>query len=118
VITVGAAEGVQAFGGSDFCGIGDSGADSANDIIFFSSRGPTDDGRQKPEIMAPGTHVTGGVAQQTLTTGSGTGDDLACFTEMAYVEESELISFRPDNNITRRHQVPVTQRQLFQVSLL
>ena len=80
VITVGAAENVHPFGGSDFCGIGDSGADSANDIISFSSRGPTDDGRQKPEIMAPGTHVTGGVAQQTLTTGSGTGDDLACFS--------------------------------------
>jgi hypothetical protein len=82
VITVGAAEGVQAFGGSDGCGIADSGADNANDIIFFSSRGPTDDGRQKPDIMAPGTHISGGVAQQTLIspTGSGTGDDLACFT--------------------------------------
>jgi len=81
VITVGAGEGVQAFGGSDFCGIGDSGADNANDVIGFSSRGPTDDGRQKPDIMAPGTHISGGVAQQTLIspTGSGNGDDIACF---------------------------------------
>jgi hypothetical protein len=51
VITVGAAENVQPFGGADGCGIGDSGADSANDIIFFSSRGPCTDGRKKPEIM-------------------------------------------------------------------
>ena len=82
VITVGAAENVQAFGGSDFCGVGDSGADSANDIIGFSSRGPMDDGRVKPDIMGPGTHVSGGVAQQTLVspTGSGLGDDLACFS--------------------------------------
>src|SRR5262249_43559435 len=58
VITVGASENVRAFGGSDGSGIGDSGADNANDIIFFSSRGPTSDGRFKPEIVAPGTHVT------------------------------------------------------------
>ncbi|HXD33941.1 MAG TPA: S8 family serine peptidase, partial [Pyrinomonadaceae bacterium] len=81
VITVGAAEGVQSLGGTDFCGIGDSGADSANDIIFFSSRGPTSDGRKKPDIMAPGTHITGGVGQASIAspTGSGTGSALACF---------------------------------------
>ena len=81
VITVGAAEGVQAFGGADGCGIGDSGADNINDIIAFSSRGPTSDGRRKPDIVAPGTHITGGVAQASIVspTGSGTGNDLACF---------------------------------------
>jgi hypothetical protein len=63
VITVGASENVHPFGGADLCGIADSGADSAMDIISFSSRGPTPDGRKKPDIMAPGTHVTGGVAQ-------------------------------------------------------
>ncbi|MBS0486726.1 MAG: S8 family serine peptidase, partial [Proteobacteria bacterium] len=66
VITVGASENVQAFGAADQCGIADAGADSANDIISFSSRGPTSDGRKKPDIMAPGTHVTGGVWQQSL----------------------------------------------------
>ena len=81
VITVGAAENVQAFGGADGCGIADSGADNPNDIISFSSRGPTADGRIKPEILAPGTHVTGGVAQASIVspTGSGTGAQLACF---------------------------------------
>ena len=29
------------------------------DIVDFSSRGPTDDGRLKPDLVAPGTHVTG-----------------------------------------------------------
>jgi subtilisin-like proprotein convertase family protein len=82
VITVGAAESVDPFGAADGCGIDDTGADSANDVINFSSRGPTSDGRSKPDIMAPGTHVTGGVAQSSIVspTGSGTGAQLACFT--------------------------------------
>lgn len=81
VITVGAAEGVQPFGGSDGCGIGDTGADSLNDIIGFSSRGPTADGRRKPDLVAPGTHISGGVAQTSIVSpaGSGTGAQLACF---------------------------------------
>ena len=78
VIAVGAAENVQAFGGADSSGVDDDGADSANDIADFSSRGPCNDGRQKPEIVAPGTHVSGGVAQQTLTA-AGTGTPLTCY---------------------------------------
>jgi uncharacterized repeat protein (TIGR01451 family) len=65
VITVGAAENVQAFGGADASGIDDTSANNTDDIAFFSSRGPTSDGRHKPEIVAPGTHVSGGVAQMT-----------------------------------------------------
>ncbi|MEI6198240.1 MAG: S8 family serine peptidase, partial [Verrucomicrobiota bacterium] len=38
IICVGAAENVQAFGGADGSGITDTGADSANDVISFSSR--------------------------------------------------------------------------------
>jgi subtilisin family serine protease len=72
---------VQAFGGADFCGVGDTGADSANDIIGFSSRGPTSDGRKKPDIMLPGTHISGTVAQASnVSPVSGTGAQLACFT--------------------------------------
>ncbi|MGQ9898139.1 MAG: S8 family serine peptidase [Acidobacteriota bacterium] len=68
VITVGAAENVHSHSsanggnnatGNDGCNISDAGADSANDIINFSSRGPCTDGRRKPDIVAPGTHVTG-----------------------------------------------------------
>jgi subtilisin-like proprotein convertase family protein len=81
VITVGASENVQSLGGTDACGIGDAGADNANDVIGFSGRGPTADGRIKPEIIAPGTHITGGVGQASIAspTGSGSGAAIACF---------------------------------------
>ncbi len=66
VITVGASENVRP-AGDDGCGIGNSGADSALDIAFFSSRGPVNpgggDGRIKPDIVAPGAHVQAGVPQ-------------------------------------------------------
>jgi hypothetical protein len=78
VISVGAAENVQAFSGSDGCDVADSGANSANDIISFSSRGPTDDGRKKPDIVAPGTHVSGGVIQTESPSSVGTAD--SCYT--------------------------------------
>ena len=78
VITAGAAENVQPFGGADSSGVADIGADSANDIIDFSSRGPCADSRAKPDIVAPGTHVSGGVPQAVKTM-SGTGTKLAIF---------------------------------------
>lgn len=66
IITVGASENVRQTG-TDGCGIANSGADSANDIISFSSRGPVNssggDGRIKPDIVAPGTHIEAGVPQ-------------------------------------------------------
>ena len=84
VITAGAAENVHQFaGGIDACNIGDSGSDSANDIINFSSRGPAADGRIKPDLMAAGTHVSGGVAQaagqRANPPGNPDGEALACF---------------------------------------
>jgi hypothetical protein len=78
VITVGAGENVQAFGGSDGSGITDSEADSANDIASFSSRGPCSDGRHKPDLVAPGTHVSGGVPQAASPGVNGTA--ISCFT--------------------------------------
>lgn len=77
VITVGASEGVRAFGGNDGCSISDAQANSANDIIGFSSRGPCDDGRVKPDLVTCGTHVTGGVFPSSVgnaVAGSGTAD--------------------------------------------
>ena len=53
VITVGAAESVRA-SGTDGCGVTNAGADNASDIINFSGRGPTQDGRMKPDVVAPG----------------------------------------------------------------
>ncbi|NIQ98026.1 MAG: S8 family serine peptidase, partial [Desulfuromonadales bacterium] len=44
---------------TDGCGIGPTGADSAMDVISFSSRGPAPGNRVKPEVIAPGTHIQG-----------------------------------------------------------
>ena len=77
VITVGASEGVQAFGGADASGITDSGADNSDDIASFSSRGPCQDGRQKPDLVAPGTHISGGVFQ--IPDPGKNGDADSCF---------------------------------------
>lgn len=72
VITVGAAENVRSLSsadggvdasGFDGCGEADADANSANDVACFSSEGPCRDGRMKPDLVAPGVHVTGGVPQ-------------------------------------------------------
>jgi hypothetical protein len=39
--------------------VGPSGADSAFEVAFFSAGGPVVDGRMKPDLVAPGTHITG-----------------------------------------------------------
>ena len=87
VITVGATENVHSHAitnggnsatGADGCDTPDAEANSVNDIATFSSRGPCSDGRKKPEIVAPGTHITGGVAQEVKDM-AGNGNDIACF---------------------------------------
>ena len=70
VITVGASENVRQ-SGTDGCGVTNTGADDAHDMIGFSSRGPTDDGRIKPEVVGPGTHVTGAQSQAADYNGNG-----------------------------------------------
>ena len=80
-LSVGASENVNQFGGPDKCTTADSEADSANDLSIFTSRGPTIDGRRKPEIVAPGTHVTGGVLQ--IPNPSANGQAEACFIGQA-----------------------------------
>jgi subtilisin-like proprotein convertase family protein len=70
ILTVGAGENFRQTG-TDGCGIGNTGANSAMDIISFSSRGPTSDLRKKPEIVAPGTHVQGAASRATGYNGSG-----------------------------------------------
>jgi hypothetical protein len=91
VITVGAAENVRSLstanGGTDSAGDSgcsidtDTNANSANEIARFSSRGPCRDGRKKPDLVAPGTHITGGVAQNSPPPSpSGLGSAIPCFT--------------------------------------
>ena len=71
VITVGASENVRPISGLSGCGVGDFMADSARDILDFSSRGPTND-RQKPDLVAPGTHMVGASPQYAGYTGART----------------------------------------------
>lgn len=63
MITVGASENPRPVDENgtwiDGCQIGAAGADDAMDVIFFSSRGPSPGNRAKPDLIAPGTHVTG-----------------------------------------------------------
>ncbi|MEK6407142.1 MAG: S8 family serine peptidase [Acidobacteriota bacterium] len=62
--------------GTDGCNVKDTDADSAMDIAFFSSGGPIFDGRIKPDITAPGTHIEGAASQNPLFDGSGVcGED-------------------------------------------
>ena len=89
VITVGAAENVRSLAtanggnntaGQDGCATFDTDANSANDIADFSSRGPCVDGRFKPDLVAPGTHIIGGAPQAFPPPApTGTGEALACF---------------------------------------
>ena len=75
VISVGASESARK-DGEDGCGVRDDGADSAMDIAFFSSGGPLEDGRLKPDICAPGSHVQGAASQHPEFDGTGVcGED-------------------------------------------
>jgi subtilisin-like proprotein convertase family protein len=70
VITVGASESVRDTS-SPHCGTFDDDADSARDVLDLSSRGPTDDGRLKPDLVAPGSRITGAAPQHAGYTGDG-----------------------------------------------
>jgi hypothetical protein len=60
VITVGASENVRDT--ANQCA-GATIANNAQDVVLFSSFGPTDDGRAKPDLVAPGTNVQGAATQ-------------------------------------------------------
>jgi subtilisin-like proprotein convertase family protein len=61
VLAVGATENVRENGVADGCG--DTSAHNADNLAGFSSRGPTSDGRIKPDIVAPGVHIQGPASQ-------------------------------------------------------
>ncbi|MEM9318125.1 MAG: S8 family serine peptidase [Pseudomonadota bacterium] len=48
----------------------------SNGVSYFSSRGPTADGRAKPDIIAPGERIVGPAPRRELRTDSGTS--MAC----------------------------------------
>jgi subtilisin-like proprotein convertase family protein len=77
VIAVGASETVHGSAitpNPDGCGIANTGADDAHDMANFSSRGPTDDVRTKPDIVGPGTHITGAQSHASGYNGTGVCD--------------------------------------------
>ena len=69
IICVGATENVRDNGVTDGCG--EANANNVNDMAGFSSRGPCDDGRAKPDIVAPGTHVQGTASTDPAYDGTG-----------------------------------------------
>jgi hypothetical protein len=69
VITVGASENIRP--GIDGCQITSEGADDIDSIISFSSGGKTTDGRVKPDLVAPGTHIQGPASQDQFYSGGG-----------------------------------------------
>ena len=89
VITIGASDNLRATGGynpggacslwgncwpSDFPAnptSSDSLSDNAGEMAAFSSRGPTDDGRIKPDLVAPGTNILS--TRSSLISGNGWG---------------------------------------------
>ncbi|MEK6407017.1 MAG: S8 family serine peptidase [Acidobacteriota bacterium] len=73
LIDVGASENLRP--GVDRCGIDTLGADDVTSLISFSSGGPTADGRIKPDIVAPGTHVQGARSQARGYNGAGVCSD-------------------------------------------
>ena len=76
IITVGASESRRPEG-SDGC-LDGAGADDIRDIVGFSSRGPVNasggDGRVKPDLVAPGSHIQSAVPPANYT-GAGLCDD-------------------------------------------
>jgi subtilisin-like proprotein convertase family protein len=69
VLAVGAGENVRDQGIADGCGY--TQGDNAFDLIGFSSRGPTNDLRTKPDLVAPGVHIMGPTTRDPGYNGSG-----------------------------------------------
>jgi len=69
--------------GKDVVGVGatshgtDGGADS---LMWFSSRGPTDDGRLKPDVCAPGANINSAEGAADCSTASNAGTSMAAPT--------------------------------------
>ena len=76
VITTGGSENYRPVG-SDRCdmdgqgGVGPDGADNAQELLRYSSGGPTADGRSKPDLVAPATHIQGAISRSDRFFGEG-----------------------------------------------
>lgn len=103
VVTVGASEthNPAATVGSG-CGDTAADADDVRDMTRFSSRGPTADGRIKPDIVAPGTFVHG-LASQPVFTGYGvcgpSGNDFAAPGDDALFPQGSLYTWSAGTSV-------------------
>ena len=62
VITVGATENLRPFPTPPDNLCGPDPASNPHNVVDFSSRGPTQGGRVKPDVLAPGTHIQAGAS--------------------------------------------------------
>lgn len=72
----------EAFGATDYPAnpiASDRMANDPDGMVAFSSRGPTTDGRIKPDIVAPGTFILSTRSRDTIDTGWAPSDDLLYF---------------------------------------
>ena len=73
VLAVGASENVRPTW-TDGCLYGPEDADNAQDMAEYSSQGPAPGGRVKPDLVAPGTHVTGTASTSPFYNGTAVCD--------------------------------------------
>lgn len=70
VIAVGASENVRPTW-TDACGYSPDNSNNLQDIARYSSRGPAPGGRVKPDLVAPGTNITGTASTSSAYNGTG-----------------------------------------------
>lgn len=63
----------------------DSDYTDINTVAYFSSYGPTEDGRIKPEVMAPGDMVRRLHSERLLVRGLGSGGEPAALTRVFHL---------------------------------
>jgi hypothetical protein len=77
VIAVGLSENVRGIQ-TDGCGVTVRDADNAQDVVFFSGFGPVQDGRAKPDLVAPGSHMVGAATQDKIYASAPAADLGVC----------------------------------------
>lgn len=68
----------------------------ARQLAYFSSQGPTSDGRTKPDVVAPGINVVGAIVPGPATYGSANGTSLS--TPLVSGSAALILSARPELN--------------------